>query len=235
VVDPEVAGKTGLEASARCAISSSRSRRSGAPRSALVEGVERGSLSPRQLTAFPAFLRAPGINAILEQLTQLETERTRLLTTRTEREPDVLALTRGIADLERNLLPLARTYASSLDRQTAELSGEQRALEARLGALPGQAENALRRQRDVRRLSQVVLGLQAQMIDAKLAALSEGGQVRQVDVAVRAEAPALPAPGLDASGRPGARRDRCDRVGPRPYGVVVAGQLRWGRRTRHWA
>ena len=192
VIDPEQAGKSGLEAvqEVRNQFVPLESERRAAH--ALVDAVESGTLSPRQVTAFPSFLKAPGVNAMLEQITQLETERTRLLGTRTERDPDVVVLARSITDLERGLLPLARTYAAALDRQTAELAAEQRAVEARLGTLPGLAESGLRFQRDVKRLSQLVLGLQAQMIDAKLASLGEGGQVRQVDVAVAPKRPVFP-------------------------------------------
>ncbi len=192
VFDPELVGKSGLEAiqQVRSQFVPLESERLAAH--ALVDAVERGSLSPRQLAAFPSFLRAPAINSILTQVTQLETERTRLLALRTERDPDVVVLTQSISDLERGLLPLARTYASALDRQTQELTAEQQSVQSRLGALPGQAEIALRRQRDVKRLSQVLLGLQAQMIDARLSALSEGGQVRQVDVAIPPKRPLFP-------------------------------------------
>ena len=38
-------------------------------------------------------------------------------------------------------------------------------------------------QREVKRLTQTMLGVQAQIIDARLAAIAEGGQVRQIDVA----------------------------------------------------
>lgn len=192
VFDPEEYGKSGLEA-----IQQVRSQLIGldAERRAariLVDAVERGTLPPRQLAAFPAFLRAPSINSILSQITMLETERTRLLGTRTERDPDVAVLSQGIADLERGLRPLATTYAGSLDTQVQELEGQQRAIEGRLEQLPAQAEGGLRRQREVRRLSQTMLGLQAQMIDARLSALGEGGQVRAVDVAAAPKRPLFP-------------------------------------------
>ncbi|GJG88457.1 hypothetical protein tb265_36380 [Gemmatimonadetes bacterium T265] len=192
VIDPELVGKSELEAAQQVRTQTLPLESERQAAHALVDSVERGRVGPRQLAAFPSFLRAPAINSILSQLTQLETERTRLLGTRTERDPDVVVLTQSIADLERGLLPLARTYATSLDRQVDELTSEQRSVQARLTALPGQAETALRRQRDVKRLSQVVLGLQAQMIDARLSALSEGGQVRQVDVAVAPKRPLFP-------------------------------------------
>lgn len=192
VLDPELTGRSGLTAvqQVREQFVTLESERRAVR--ALVDAAAAGRVDARQLTAFPAFLRAPGINGILQQLTELETERTKLLATRTERDADVVALTEGIAALERNLLPLARTYAASLDRQTEELAREQRTIEDRLAQLPGQAESALRRQRDVRRLSQLVLGLQAQMIDVRLAALGEGGQVRQVDVALPPKRPLFP-------------------------------------------
>jgi tyrosine-protein kinase Etk/Wzc len=192
VIDPELSGKSGLEAiqEVRNEYVALEAERRAA--NALVDAVERGALGPRQLAAFPSFLKAPAVNSILDQITRLETERTRLLGTRTERDPDVRVLTTSIADLERGLLPLARTYAGSLDRQTRQLAAEQGAVEARLAALPGQAESGLRLQRDVKRLSQVVLGLQAQMIDTRLAALGEGGQVRQVDVAAAPKRPLFP-------------------------------------------
>lgn len=194
VLDAEATGKSGLEAiqQVRTELVGLDAERQAAH--SLVNAVERGALSPRELAAFPAFLRAPAINSILSQITTLETERTRLLGVRTERDPDVSVLSRSISDLERGLLPLATTYAGALDRQVGELAGEQHAVETRLEALPRQAEGGLRRQRDVKRLSQTVLGLQAQMIDARLSALSEGGQVRVVDAATAPKRPLFPRP-----------------------------------------
>jgi hypothetical protein len=162
--------------------------------SALVRQVSSGGLNARQLAAFPSLLRAPAINSILTQLTTLETERTRLRESRTDRDPTLVALSASIADLEGQLLPLARTYNQSLDREAASVGGDQAKLDAGLAALPGNAESALRRQRDVRRLSQTVLGLQAQILDARLAAIAEGGQVRAVDRAVASKRQRFPRP-----------------------------------------
>ena len=49
-------------------------------------------------------------------------ERTRLLERRTERDPEVVALSQSIRDLEQQLLPLGRTYASSVERQANDAS-----------------------------------------------------------------------------------------------------------------
>ncbi len=181
--DPDVVGKSEIEAlqALQTRLSDAETERSSARRA--VEQAERGAIAPRQLTAFPTFLRSPAINSLLTQLTQLETQRDTLLERRTERDPQVIALAQSIAQIERQFVPLARTYAASLDRQAAELTRESGVLESRLTALPGQALANVRRQREVRRLSQTVLGLQSELIDVRLSAMGEGGQVRQVDVA----------------------------------------------------
>lgn len=150
----------------------------------VVGQVERGEISPRRLAAFPSFLRSPAVNTLFTQVTQLETERRQRLETRTERDPSIITLGANIANLEGQLLPLGRTYAGSLDRQAAELRRERDLIQGRLGALPREAQGAVRRQRDVKMLSQTEGALQAQLIETRLAAISEGGQVRQVDAAL---------------------------------------------------
>src|SRR5690606_35205723 len=51
-----------------------------------------GSWAVRDLAAFPTFLNNPAINQLLGQLMEVETERTRLLERRTERDPEIEAL-----------------------------------------------------------------------------------------------------------------------------------------------
>jgi hypothetical protein len=194
VFDPELTGRSGAEAvqELRKELVPAEAERQ-AVRQALAR-VGAGSLSSRQLAAFPAFLKSPAINTILGQIATLETERTRLLERRTPKDPEVVALTQSIGDLERQLEPLARSYAAALDGQTNELRREEARLERQLAALPRDAEGNLRRQRDVKRLTQTLLGLQAQLLDVRLAAVSEGGQVRVVDPAVAPKKIRFPRP-----------------------------------------
>lgn len=184
VFDPELAGRSGMEAvqDLRKELVPAEAERQAARQ--LLDRVDAGVFSARQIAAFPAFLKSPAINTILGQIATLETERTNLLERRTPRDPEVVALSKSIANLERQLEPLGRSYAAALDRQTDELRRQERQLQSRLTALPRDAEGNLRRQRDVRRLTQTLLGLQAQVIDVRLAAVAEGGQVRVVDTAV---------------------------------------------------
>ncbi len=184
VFDPELTGKAGTDAlrglDEQLAPIEAEQR---AFNSTLRDADARGIRS-RQIAAAPAFLKSPAVNSIITQAATLETERTRLLERRTERDPEVVALTQSIADLDAQLPALARTYGASLDLQVAELRRQRDLIAARLAELPRQAVGSLRGQRDVKRLSQTELALQAQLIDVRLAAMAEGGQVRAVDIAL---------------------------------------------------
>ncbi|HZF67846.1 MAG TPA: Wzz/FepE/Etk N-terminal domain-containing protein [Gemmatirosa sp.] len=183
VLDPEISGKATVEGLQQLREELDPIRAQQLAAREVVRRVEQGQLAPRELSAFPSFLASPAISSLMSQLNALEVERTRLLERRTERDPDVTELTQSIAQLDRQFLPLARTYAASLDRQVAALGVQEAALERQIAALPGGALGVLQRQREVKRLSQTSLALQAQLIDTRLAALTEGGQVRQVDFA----------------------------------------------------
>jgi uncharacterized protein involved in exopolysaccharide biosynthesis len=183
VLDPEISGKATVEGLQQLREELDPIRAQQLAAREVVRRVEEGQLQPRELSAFPTFLASPAISSLMSQLNALEVERTRLLERRTERDPDVTELTQSIAKLDRQFLPLARTYASSLDRQVAALGVQEATLERQIAALPAGALGVLQRQREVKRLSQTSLALQAQLIDTRLAALTEGGQVRQVDVA----------------------------------------------------
>ena len=194
VFDPELAGKGNVDA---LLLVQEQLGAVDAERLAIaqvVSQVERGALAPRELGASPSMLKSPAINGLLTQIAALETERTRLLERRTPRDPEILSLTQSIAQVESQFLPYGRTYARALDRQATELRRQHDELQARMAALPGQAEGNLRWQREVKRLSQTSLALQAQILDARLAAIAEGGQVRQIDVAQPAKRPRFPRP-----------------------------------------
>lgn len=194
VFDPEQTGQAALDAFKVVREQSSAVEAERRALRALVTQVEQGGVTPRQLAAFPSLLRSPAVNSILSQISALETERTRLLERRTERDPEVVAISQSVRDLEQSLLPLGRTYAEGLERQAADLARQQGEVDASLARLPGQAEGNLRAQRDVKRLTQTSLGLQAQLIDARLASIGEGGQVRAVDAATAPKKRRFPRP-----------------------------------------
>jgi len=160
----------------------------------LVAQVDRGTISPRELAAYPSFLRSTGLSDLLSQLSTLEAERLKLLERRTDRDPEVQAIALSISTIQGQFLPMARTYATALTRQRQELESELDTLRTELGILPGAAESGNRLQRNVLRLSQIFAALQGQLVEARLAAIGEGGDVHQLDVAASPKKPAFPEP-----------------------------------------
>jgi tyrosine-protein kinase Etk/Wzc len=196
VVDPEIAGKIDLEAASRVREQLAANQVEGTALDQLLRQVADGSMSARQLAAYPSFLRSPGVNEILGQLATLETELATLRERRTEADPEVAALRTRAQELEQQLQPLGTAYAQSLARQRRELESQSARFDASLAALPGAAEAFARYSREVRRLGQTSLALQTQLLDARLAAIGEGGDVRQVDVALVPKKPVFPRPSI---------------------------------------
>ena len=192
VLDPETSGKALLDANFKLRELLEAIVVEESALNHLLQQIGSGTLAPRQLAAYPAFLKSPGINDLLGLLSRLEAEKVALLQQRSEIEPNVMARTEGIKVLEAQLLPLARTYAASLSKQHAELERAKDSLDTVLETLPGTAESAVALQRDVRRLSQTELAVQVQRVEAKLAAIGEGGEARQVDVAEPSKKPVFP-------------------------------------------
>lgn len=198
LIDPQVIGKLELETVADLQKNLGSLQVEEGALDQLLSQVAGGHMNARQLVGFPSFLKSPGINDLLRQLSELETERTRLLERRLESDEDVVALTRSIANLEAQLVPLARAYAGALHQQRAALTGQIATVTSKLVAFPGGAQEAARASRELLRLTQLSLALQSQLVAARLAAISEGGDVRPLDRAVPPKEPAFPEPKLIA-------------------------------------
>ncbi|HEX2093107.1 MAG TPA: Wzz/FepE/Etk N-terminal domain-containing protein, partial [Longimicrobiaceae bacterium] len=200
VLDPALAGRSDLERAMSIQSELENSEVEARALRSIIEKGASGRLSPRELAAYPTFLRNPAINSVLSRLLELETERIALLEKRTERDPEVVALTSSIEHLEGRLVSLSRDYLGGLERQGAELRRELGGYRSELSALPRQAEESYRREREVKRLSETLVALQTQLVEARLGAISEGGEVRQIDVAVPPRSPAFPNPVLNLLG-----------------------------------
>ena len=146
----------------------------------------------RQLAAFPAFLRSTGINDLLSQLVRLESERLALLQTHTERDPQVAGQTEAIKNTEAQLLPLARTYRDALAKNQNELRTSADSVDRLLAAMPVIGERFFELTREVQRLNNTAVALQAERLQLRLATITEGGNARQVDVAEPTKKPAWP-------------------------------------------
>lgn len=194
LVDAVVIGRLQLESVAELQKSLSSLEVEEGALDQLLAQVREGRMTARQLVAYPSFLRSPGINDLLRQLAELETERTKLLERRLESDDQVMALTRSIANIEGQLVPLAKAYAGALHNQRADLTSQIGAVRSTLTAFPGAAQTSAGLIREVFRLNQLTLALQAQLVQARLAAVSEGGDVRALDRATPPKEPAFPRP-----------------------------------------
>lgn len=145
---------------------------------------EVGGGDPRRLAGFPSLLRSPAVNDLVSEMSRLGTERALLLADATSRAPRVVAIDSAIADLRNQVLPLARTYAHALSTQRDAFRSQMQASRTRSAALPRAAESLLLREGEIEALGRLALGVEAQLLDARLAALGEGGDVRIVDPAV---------------------------------------------------
>ena len=154
--------------------------------------AELASGETRRLVGFPALLRSPALNELVAEMGRLETERTLLLADATERSPRVIALQTAVDDLRAQLVPMAVTYARALAQQRDEYVRQIASSETRSGLLPAAGEALLMREAEVKGLGALSLALGVQLLDARLAALGEGGDVRVVDPAVAPRSVAFP-------------------------------------------
>lgn len=165
----------------------------------LTRQIAERTLTPRQLAAYPTFLRSPAVNNIVSQLTDVETKRTMLLRSKTEEDEEVAALTLSARNLEQQLVPYATAYATSLAKQRADLEAALAEMNADLARLPRAAEATSQLQFKVQDLARLSSALQAQLVEAKLAAIGEGGDLHPLDVAVAPKRPSFPNPPLTAA------------------------------------
>jgi uncharacterized protein involved in exopolysaccharide biosynthesis len=162
----------------------------------LLVQADAGRITSRDLAAFPGFLRGTAVSPLMSQLSELEARRIRLLERRTERDPEVQAIDTTMRVVEANIVAMARSYAGSIRRQRTELQGRVDSLHRSMLAIPAAAERGGRLQRDVERLTAIYTALQAQLVEARLATVGEGGDVRQMDFAVPPRTAAFPKPML---------------------------------------
>ncbi|HEY4215964.1 MAG TPA: Wzz/FepE/Etk N-terminal domain-containing protein [Gemmatimonadaceae bacterium] len=183
VLDPQVQGKIQLDQAAEI--------RKGigdidVERGAIVElssQISSGQMQPRQLAAFPTFLKSPAINELIGQLSTVETARTELLEKRLPNDGEVMAMAQSAKDIEGQLTGLASSYKTSLDKQRSALASQLDTISHLLGTFPGAAESSGRLQRQAKELAVTDAALQTQLVESRLAAVAEGGDVRVLDAA----------------------------------------------------
>ncbi len=134
------------------------------------------------------------MNDLVASIAQVETQRTILLGRVAAGAPQVTALARARDSLTAQLIPLANAYRQSLAHQRASLQGVADSLEGELVRLPGREASVAKQQADVTQLAQLDAGMGAQVLQARLAAMIEGGDVRLVDSAAVPRRVSFPRP-----------------------------------------
>lgn len=198
ILDPEAVAKVELESAAELRTKLTDVLVEQGALKQLVDQITAGTLSPREMAAYPRFINSPVINNLVAQLSDFETRRTVLLASHAETDRDVVALDKSAAAVEAKILPYARTYAEALARQRTDIEAALSKVEAGIGRLPRAAESNARLENNVEALTKLFAGLQGQIVEAKLAAIGEGGDVRPLDRAEIPKRPSFPNPVLTA-------------------------------------
>lgn len=160
----------------------------------LLQGARDGSVDARAIAGFPDLLRSPAVNDIVSQVARLDMERTVALSRAAPGAPQVQALARARDSMVAQLLPIASTYRSSLTRQRVSLERDRDELRSQIARLPRRGIGVVQERAEMERLAQLNMGMGAQVLEARLAALLEGGDVRLVDPAVPPRRVSFPRP-----------------------------------------
>lgn len=162
----------------------------------LLAQADKGQVTSRDIAAHPAFMKGSAVSPMVSQLSDLEIQKTRLLERRTERDPEVIAIDNSMKAVNASIIGMARSYHASVARQREDFESRLAVAQRALTSLPAANERVGRLRRDVLRLTQLYAALQAQLVEARLGAIGEGGEVRQVDVAAAPRKPSFPQPFL---------------------------------------
>ena len=153
-------------------------------------GTPAGSF--RRLLAFPTLLRNNTASTLLTTLTTLETERGRLLATRTMKDPDVMALTEQITGLETQVRTLVSTYADGLRQQVAAFDRTLVQSGRALNSIPAKEVSLARLMRNTSVLSELSTLLQTKLKEAQIAQAVDDPSALIVDHAAFPEHPVSP-------------------------------------------
>lgn len=146
----------------------------------------------RELLGFPSLLRNQAASELLRSLSALDDQRTALLIRRTSADPDVVALSNRIREVEGQLQGLATTYLSGLTSQVRSADGSLARYASKLSAVPANEVEYARLQRAPRVFDELVTLLQTRLKEAQITEAVKDGSVRVIDAAVAPIIPSSP-------------------------------------------
>lgn len=144
------------------------------------------------LLGYPAFLENQTLGSMLLQLTELHAQREDLATRRTPNNTELRLLDERIAYLDEALRKIAREYRTGLMEQIAALEPQVATLDSVLAALPAQALELTRGERDVRLLSEVLLLTERRLRQEELREALTYANVQVVDPPALRDRPVWP-------------------------------------------
>jgi tyrosine-protein kinase Etk/Wzc len=150
----------------------------------------------RRMLAFPTLFRNTSTNETLRALTELEDQRSALLVRRTAKDPDVIALTDRIKELEQQLRSVGETYLQGLTNQVAALDASLAQFGSQLQRIPAKEVEFARLERRPKILEEIYTLLQTRLKEAEITQAAEDPTVRVVDVAILPINPVRPKTGL---------------------------------------
>jgi hypothetical protein len=155
-----------------------------------------GAAGTSELAAYPTFFQNAAINNLLNRILELRARRVELLDRRMEADPDVLVIDANLAAAEAELSRLSTSYRDGLEKQRRELAAALVPYRQVIGGIPERLQEQFRLERETRRLSETLLLIQGQLVQSRLAAIGEGGEVRAIETALPPEDPTWPKPAL---------------------------------------
>jgi capsular exopolysaccharide synthesis family protein len=167
-----------------------------AERAALGRSLERSTAeeggTARRLMYFPTLLRSAAAAEMMASLTNLESRRAELLERRTPDDPEVLALTERIQELEAELSGSALAYLQGLTHQVEAYDRALAAFRSELDAVPARHIQMARLTREAGLLEEIYLLLEMRRKEAEIAAAVPDPSVHVVDPAVVPHEPVRP-------------------------------------------
>jgi tyrosine-protein kinase Etk/Wzc len=150
----------------------------------------------RRMLAFPTLFKNISTNESLRALTELEDQRSALLARRTPKDPDVIALTSRIQEIEQELRAVGETYLQGLTNQVAALDASLAQFGAQLQRIPAKEVEFARLERRPKILEEIYTLLQTRLKEAEITQAAEDPTVRVVDAAILPINPVRPKTGL---------------------------------------
>jgi polysaccharide biosynthesis transport protein len=139
----------------------------------------------RQLLAFPTLLQSRAATEVLQQLSNVEQQRSELLGRRLPSDPDVQVLTGRVNELQNQLRSVVATYLQSLSNQVATLDAATSRFQRDLASVPEKELEVARLERKPQVLASISSSLQTRLKEAEIAQAARDPSVTLVDPAVR--------------------------------------------------